>query len=305
MGTALYPLVAVVNHSCRPSAVLTFGRCFVASLRCVSALKPGDEVTIAYADCCAPAAERRAALAASHGFVCRCEACAAAFARGGSEHDRALGGECCSACGAATPARPTGGGSDTASDACEACGRALPPRSQNDARRAEVAALLAAAAAAQRGGDAAVRAARCGAALRAAEAARLSRADALRTRALEATASCRIDGGDWLGALACLKGATEGLEAAFGCGGDGGVGDESGGGGSPTVHPLIGLHWATMGRLAGAAGDAAAAACAWEVAARVLRLTHGVGAPVARDADQSAREMAAEVAHHAAARRLE
>ncbi len=89
LGRGLFPLVATANHDCAPAAALTF-RGLAAQLRCLRALPAGSEITIAYIDVVAPAAERRAALRAGYFFDCACARCAAAMARGGSAEDRAL-----------------------------------------------------------------------------------------------------------------------------------------------------------------------------------------------------------------------
>jgi hypothetical protein len=89
LGRGVYPVAACANHSCSPVSALTF-RGLRAQLRALATLRPGDEITLAYVDVCAPAAERRAELRRGYFFDCRCDRCASALAQGGSEDDRAL-----------------------------------------------------------------------------------------------------------------------------------------------------------------------------------------------------------------------
>jgi hypothetical protein len=78
-GNAFYSLQATCNHSCAPAAH-AFKRDGdddgAAVLLALRELAAGEEVTIAYVDEEAPAAERAAALA-DYGFACACDKCAA------------------------------------------------------------------------------------------------------------------------------------------------------------------------------------------------------------------------------------
>ena len=82
-GTALFPLISKVNHSCRPNCYLLWTSCSVASLVASVDIRPGDELQISYlgekAECFS-AARRRRWLRENYGFECRCEECAAAMA---------------------------------------------------------------------------------------------------------------------------------------------------------------------------------------------------------------------------------
>ena len=47
-GTALYPLISKVNHSCAPNCMLLWSRDCTARLVVTTPLSPGDELTIDY-----------------------------------------------------------------------------------------------------------------------------------------------------------------------------------------------------------------------------------------------------------------
>jgi hypothetical protein len=76
--TGLWPAFALANHSCAPTASATVvGSVLV--LRASEPMLPGDEATVCYLGEArfAPVARRRAALRASHGFLCQCRRCLA------------------------------------------------------------------------------------------------------------------------------------------------------------------------------------------------------------------------------------
>ncbi|KAM9779556.1 N-lysine methyltransferase SMYD2-B-like isoform 2-T3 [Syngnathus typhle] len=74
VGTAIYPDVALLNHSCVPNAIVTFkGR--DAEVRAVRDMKAGDEVLISYIDLLYPTDDRNERLRESYYFTCDCEEC--------------------------------------------------------------------------------------------------------------------------------------------------------------------------------------------------------------------------------------
>ncbi|KAH7035223.1 uncharacterized protein B0I36DRAFT_381975 [Microdochium trichocladiopsis] len=74
-GLFLHPQLAMVNHSCLPSAYVQFsGR--VAVLRAYQAINEGDEVEISYIDQALPLSQRQASLKARYHFTCACPRCA-------------------------------------------------------------------------------------------------------------------------------------------------------------------------------------------------------------------------------------
>lgn len=74
MGTAVYPDVALINHSCLPSVIVTYNGT-VAEVRAVKDMKPGDEVLISYIDLLYPTDDRNNMLRESYYFTCDCQEC--------------------------------------------------------------------------------------------------------------------------------------------------------------------------------------------------------------------------------------
>lgn len=74
-GAGLYPLAALVNHSCAPNCVQSFTSGGVIEVRVMRALAEGEEVTISYVDLAQPPKERRAELLGRYCFECACSAC--------------------------------------------------------------------------------------------------------------------------------------------------------------------------------------------------------------------------------------
>ena len=74
IGIGLYVFAAAANHSCMPTAVVTF-RGSTMEMRTVVPLAAGQEVTIGYVDLCRPRRIRRLDLKDSHHFLCNCRRC--------------------------------------------------------------------------------------------------------------------------------------------------------------------------------------------------------------------------------------
>ncbi|XP_047429691.1 N-lysine methyltransferase SMYD2-B [Mugil cephalus] len=74
MGTAVYPDVALINHSCAPSVIVTYNGT-TAEVRAVQDMKPGDEVLISYIDLLYPTDDRNMRLRESYYFTCDCQDC--------------------------------------------------------------------------------------------------------------------------------------------------------------------------------------------------------------------------------------
>jgi hypothetical protein len=72
---AIFPLIARINHSCRPNAQHAWNESEQReTVYAVRAIQPGEELTLSYS-AGGPSAERRAALKQFFGFACACEAC--------------------------------------------------------------------------------------------------------------------------------------------------------------------------------------------------------------------------------------
>ncbi|XP_041660665.1 N-lysine methyltransferase SMYD2-B [Cheilinus undulatus] len=74
LGTAVYPDVALINHSCLPSVIVTYNGT-AAEIRAVKDMKPGDEVLISYIDLLYPTDDRNNRLRESYYFTCDCQEC--------------------------------------------------------------------------------------------------------------------------------------------------------------------------------------------------------------------------------------
>ncbi|CAM6120160.1 unnamed protein product [Calypogeia fissa] len=74
LGTGLYPVVSIINHSCSPNAVLLFdGK--KAIVRCLENVTEGTEVTVSYVDLAASTPTRQKALKEQYYFECCCTRC--------------------------------------------------------------------------------------------------------------------------------------------------------------------------------------------------------------------------------------
>ncbi|PNY04645.1 histone-lysine N-methyltransferase ASHR1-like protein [Trifolium pratense] len=74
LGTGLYPVVSIINHSCLPNSVLVFeGR--VASVRALQHVPKGTEVLISYIETAGSTVIRQKALKEQYLFTCVCPRC--------------------------------------------------------------------------------------------------------------------------------------------------------------------------------------------------------------------------------------
>ncbi|XP_072217900.1 N-lysine methyltransferase SMYD2-like [Leuresthes tenuis] len=74
LGTAVYPDVALINHSCLPSVIVTYNGTS-AEVRAVQDMKPGDELLISYIDLLYPTDDRNNRLREYYYFTCECPEC--------------------------------------------------------------------------------------------------------------------------------------------------------------------------------------------------------------------------------------
>nr|GMD81999.1 histone-lysine N-methyltransferase ASHR1 [Ipomoea batatas] len=74
LGTGLYPVISIINHSCLPNSVLVFeGR--MAVVRAVQHIKKGTEVLISYIETAGSTITRQKALKEQYFFSCTCPRC--------------------------------------------------------------------------------------------------------------------------------------------------------------------------------------------------------------------------------------
>ncbi|CAN6476212.1 unnamed protein product [Victoria cruziana] len=74
LGTGLYPVISIINHSCLPNCVLLFeGK--LAVVRAVEPITRGSEVVISYIETAASTTTRRKALKDQYIFNCMCIRC--------------------------------------------------------------------------------------------------------------------------------------------------------------------------------------------------------------------------------------
>lgn len=74
LGTGLYPVISIINHSCLPNAVLVFeGRSAV--VRAVQHIPAGAEVSISYIETAGSTMTRQKTLKENYLFTCTCSRC--------------------------------------------------------------------------------------------------------------------------------------------------------------------------------------------------------------------------------------
>jgi SET and MYND domain-containing protein len=95
MGTGLYPVISIINHSCFPNAVLLFeGR--QAVVRAVEPIREGSELTVSYIEIAASTASRKKSLKEQYFFDCKCLRCLKVDTPDGLHEDAILEGFRCS-----------------------------------------------------------------------------------------------------------------------------------------------------------------------------------------------------------------
>ncbi|KAL2231959.1 UNVERIFIED_CONTAM: Histone-lysine N-methyltransferase ASHR1 [Sesamum indicum] len=74
LGTGLYPVISIINHSCLPNSVLVFeGR--LAVVRAMQHIPKGTEVLISYVEIAGSTITRQKALKEQYFFTCTCPRC--------------------------------------------------------------------------------------------------------------------------------------------------------------------------------------------------------------------------------------
>eukprot|EP00438_Fugacium_kawagutii_P021849 Skav233018 [mRNA] locus=scaffold909:212230:220056:+ [translate_table: standard] len=74
-GSALYPCVALSNHSCLPNFTMRYSDGALADMMAVRDIQAGDELNLAYVSPSLPLPERVGSLWKTWGFVCTCRRC--------------------------------------------------------------------------------------------------------------------------------------------------------------------------------------------------------------------------------------
>ncbi|KAL7872491.1 hypothetical protein SRHO_G00074740 [Serrasalmus rhombeus] len=74
LGSAVFPDVALMNHSCCPNAIVTY-RGTLAEVRAVQDVGQGDEIYTSYIDLLYPTEDRIERLRDSYYFSCDCREC--------------------------------------------------------------------------------------------------------------------------------------------------------------------------------------------------------------------------------------
>ncbi|XP_064020570.1 N-lysine methyltransferase SMYD2 [Pogoniulus pusillus] len=76
LGSAIFPDVALMNHSCCPNVIVTY-KGTLAEVRAVKEIEPGEEVFTSYIDLLYPTEDRNDRLRDSYFFNCDCRECIA------------------------------------------------------------------------------------------------------------------------------------------------------------------------------------------------------------------------------------
>lgn len=74
LGSAIFPDVALMNHSCCPNVIVTY-KGTMAEIRAVQEINAGDEVFTSYIDLLYPTEDRNDRLTDSYFFTCDCKEC--------------------------------------------------------------------------------------------------------------------------------------------------------------------------------------------------------------------------------------
>ncbi|KAB5517133.1 hypothetical protein PHYPO_G00185910 [Pangasianodon hypophthalmus] len=74
IGSAVFPDVALMNHSCCPNVIVTY-RGTSAEVRAVKDISPGEEIYTSYIDLLYPTEDRMERLRDSYYFTCDCKEC--------------------------------------------------------------------------------------------------------------------------------------------------------------------------------------------------------------------------------------
>ena len=85
IGVGCYPRAAIMNHSCAPNCVVSYGKAGALLVRTACDVGVGTELCHSYADLCIPSRRRRETLRRVFGFGCTCTRCKDGVACPGGE----------------------------------------------------------------------------------------------------------------------------------------------------------------------------------------------------------------------------
>ncbi|KFV78285.1 N-lysine methyltransferase SMYD2, partial [Struthio camelus australis] len=74
LGSAIFPDVALMNHSCCPNVIVTY-KGTLAEVRAIKEIEPGEEIFTSYIDLLYPTEDRNDRLRDSYFFNCDCKEC--------------------------------------------------------------------------------------------------------------------------------------------------------------------------------------------------------------------------------------
>lgn len=274
VGTGLYPVISIINHSCSPNAVLHFdGK--RAAVRALDDIEDETEITISYVELAASTTARRKALRDQYYFDCECIRCSRLGSLAGSREDAYLEGYRC--------VDPKCDGpliADSGRDmlTCEACGRK---------RDAQVARIIT-----QKVDSKATEASELYTAGNLERALRLYlEVEALQTnlwhsksvhllRTHDALLKIYMEMEDWTAALKCCQSTIPAYEQAY-----------------PPFSPLLGLQYFTLGKLQWLLRYSAEAIYSLKKAHTVLQVTHGSKSSLVVSLTSTLEEAHAEIAY--------
>ncbi|KAI3834983.1 hypothetical protein MKX03_007276 [Papaver bracteatum] len=259
LGTGLYPVISIINHSCSPNAVLVFeGR--RAVVRAVELIPQGTEVFISYVETAESTAARQKALKEQYFFTCSCPYCRKGIYMEVQESAILEGYRCKTDKCNGFLLRD----SDDRGFVCQTCGLV---RSKEE--------ILKISADVKQREDQASQFLSSGNCLEASVAYRNVEQLQLRLchpfsinlmRTRESLLKILMELEDWRGALAYCRYVISAYQRVY-----------------PEIHPLVGLQYYTCGKLAWFLGDTEDAIKSLSKAVYVLQTTHGTNTPFMRD----------------------
>ncbi|KAI9905711.1 hypothetical protein PsorP6_013790 [Peronosclerospora sorghi] len=94
-AVGLFPICALINHSCQPNCIYSNGGDSLMEVRALRDITEGEELTLSYIDIDMEREERRKLLRATKHFDCHCKRCSMPLSE---SIDRYVAGFCCPLC---------------------------------------------------------------------------------------------------------------------------------------------------------------------------------------------------------------